>query len=287
MHKTRMKVVTVSTTNPEETTKPELQQWIASAETHGFDYEILGIGVQWKGFATKTSLVLDFLQKQPPHELVAVVDCWDFLWLRGPDAVQHAYESYATPVVIGSETRCGFNCTPSSCKDRQNNPNGGFAMGTAASLQKMYAFILENSPEDDQVGMGMYRNANCEEVALDVDCRLVVNVNALSPYRRSVELNKGTRTLTFKPKNTRPCAVHLPFQMSDFGLRYYFFRRFLFPKNKHTYGTGYWTREFMKHCVKNYRNNSTLRRTTNAAGAAILSTLVIVCAVLWMRRRPN
>jgi len=282
-----MKVVTVSTTPPEQTTKPELKQWIASAQTHGFDYEILGIGVQWKGFSTKTSLVLDYLQSQPPQEVVAVVDCWDFLWLRGPDAVQKAFESYDAPIVIGSETRCGFNCTQSVCKDPQNNPNGGFAIGTAASLEKMYAFILENSPEDDQVGMGMYRNANCGQVALDVDCRLVVNVNALSPYRRSLELDEQTRTLTFKPTNTRPCAVHLPFQMSDFGLRYYTFRRFVFPNDKHTYGTGYWTREFVKHCIKNYRNNSTLRRTTNAAGAAIVGAVVIVCVVLWVKRKQS
>jgi hypothetical protein len=132
-----MKIVTVSTTRPEETTKPELQQWIASAQTHGFDFEILGIGVQWKGFATKTSLVLDFLKNQPPHQLVAVVDCWDFLWLRGPEAVQQAFESYDAPVVIGSETRCGFNCTPSArAKTAKTTPMAALRWGLQLRSKK-------------------------------------------------------------------------------------------------------------------------------------------------------
>ena len=52
-----------------------------SAKNVGESLDVLGMGVIWKGFGTKMKLVVDYTQRLPADELVAIIDSWHTCWI--------------------------------------------------------------------------------------------------------------------------------------------------------------------------------------------------------------
>lgn len=281
-----MKLICVSTSK-----NFELEQWEKKAKELGYEYTILGLGQEWKGFKTKITLVLGFLREQTPDELVAVVDCYDLLMVRPPEALIQAYAHYTNDstytIVNGAETRCGYNCEKQTCSHQKNfQCNGGFVMGPASHLIELYEYVLEHSPTDDQIGIGLYRNKHCNKVSLDTQRKLVANIYGLDAWRRELGYNKD-KTIKFKPTGELPCAIHMPFMQADFGFRWQSIRTQVCGKFASPYRTGYFTKLFFEHCMRNYRTNAPLRLQVHIIFPIVLVLLIglIVFVVVRNRRK--
>jgi len=198
-----------------------LEDWIESAKKQGFNPVVLGEGIRWNGFRTKTSLVIDYVRKLRESKLVCVTDSFDVVVVAPQAELLAKYRSMGAPIVIGAEAQCSLNCEPKAPKQcriqgSMRFPNGGFVMGPAKYLDDLYTFVLKHSPNDDQVGIGQYMmQAACKNFKLDQAQALVANV-----YKRS-RLQFDERLGRFRHKKTKqyPCIIHMPNMHYDLGKR--------------------------------------------------------------------
>jgi hypothetical protein len=90
-----------------------LHNLVASLRHHGFAYEVLEFGSQWRGWRGRMTAYRDaartHAQRHGPTSLCAFIDAYDALCIRsGPDALLAAYEgvSGGKPMVVGLEAGC-------------------------------------------------------------------------------------------------------------------------------------------------------------------------------------
>jgi hypothetical protein len=204
-----------------------LYEWEHTARHWGYDFKVIGLGQQWQGFETKTRAVIDHLATVDGDTLVVVCDCHDVVLSGPPDELVAKYDAVGKPLVIGGEEYCSvFNCYKHNCpmEGDRCNVNGGFAMGRAVDLLKLYRYIMIVSPDDDQIGLGMYVSNHCSEVHVDTEQAFIANVvnqHSLqtAPERRFVDVNTGAF----------PCIVHTPGIHLDMGKRSLFVRSHAIP----------------------------------------------------------
>jgi len=160
-----------------------LNDWKNSAQKWGYQYSILGKGREWKGFSTKIKLIIEFLLKRDPEEIIAIVDAYDLLFTGPPEELVEKFVSFNFPIVAGGEDVCILNCHKHSCKVNNNRykwVNGGCVVGYAKELISAYEFTLQVSPEDDQIGVAKYMDANPDKVTVDGNQMIVANIRSTS-----------------------------------------------------------------------------------------------------------
>lgn len=207
-----MKVVCVATSR-----NNWLNDWENSARQWNYDYQILGLGVEWKGFSTKQTLLLEFFERCDPSEVVVVVDAYDLIFAGPPEELQSKYNAFHTPIVVGGEDTCILNCHRHSCPVNNNDykyVNGGCVVGTVDALAAVYAYALAHSPHDDQIGIAKYMDEHCDQVAVDGNQSIVANLRSSD----NLECVGGNRFRHVKT-GTMPVLVHMPFVYADFGKR--------------------------------------------------------------------
>ncbi len=208
----KMHVITIATDENDW-----LNNWKNSAKKWGYQYSILGKGREWKGFSTKIKLIIEFLLERDPEEIIAIVDAYDLLFTGPPNELVEKFISFNFPIVAGGEDVCILNCHKHSCKVNNNRykwVNGGCVVGYAKELISAYEFTLQVSPEDDQIGVAKYMDANPDKVAVDGNQMIVANIRSTSEIN-CIDNNR------FQHTGTRhiPVIVHTPFMYSDLGSR--------------------------------------------------------------------
>ena len=189
--------------------------------------DVLGMGVKWKNFGTKMKLVIDYTQRLPQNELVAVIDSYDTVLQRNPKEHEIFYFKHMKgKIVVGCESLCFMNCVEHKCKEEFKNqyPNGGFVMGTASSLCSFYRRLLTLCGYDDQIALGRYALLHCNtpnNFVLDLSMKFCVNVEPGKLSR--LVYNKDEQCYYLKKnKNTLPpFLIHTPNIEADLSYRYY------------------------------------------------------------------
>ncbi len=214
-----MQLVTVCTTLNEWS-----QEWEATAKDQGYDYRLLGVGTEWKGFGTLIQIMVDHLSSLDAGTLVAKVDCYDVVLAAPPEELVHKFLSYNASLVFGGERQCakGMNCEPTApercqlSKDQKNRyVNGGFVMGKAKDLLRVYRFMQDKGYDDDQLGLANYWMLHCGHVHLDDDQSLVANVWS----SKDLQWNESKQRFQVKYSGAYPVVIHTPNMFIDLGRR--------------------------------------------------------------------
>jgi hypothetical protein len=223
----RVRVLTFAT----DTSGVGYSNWIQSAKANGVDYVVLGQGVEWGGFRTKTKMVYDYLCTLDPGFLILVVDCYDVVFNSVPgksfsDNCVEAWSHYTdADIVMGAEYSCGGNCYKASRDTRAINqsafkyPNGGCVIGTSEKLEKFYAAMLATTIDDDQVCIGYLRSVGEWVVELDFHQRFVLNLSSIRVTDVHYDTDKAAWASTTYPTIT-PLMLHTPGIRCDRGARY-------------------------------------------------------------------
>ena len=207
-----MKVVCIATER-----NTFLNDWENSARQWNYDYEILGLGVEWKGFSTKQTLLLNYFDELDSHEIVCVVDSYDLIFVGPGEEIIKKYQKFNTPIVVGGEDVCILNCHPHTCPVNNKDykyVNGGCVIGNVEALIELYTYALKNSPHDDQIGIAKYMEECCNKVFVDGNQEIVANLRDAN----NIEAISGQRFRHVKTK-TIPVIIHMPFVYADFGRR--------------------------------------------------------------------
>ncbi len=241
-----MELVSVCTTLNEWS-----QEWEDTARQQGYNYRLLGSGMQWKGFGTLIQIMIDYLSSVPPHLLVAKVDCYDVVLAGSPQELVDKFLSIGRPVVFGGERRCakGMNCEPAAplkCqldKTLKNRyVNGGFVMGRAKDLLKVYKFMRDNNYNDDQLGAANYWMLHCDTVHVDDAQSLVANVWS----SKDLEWDEARQRFCVQYSGECPVVIHTPNMFIDLGARVKKVRSKLIPNFKPRSKWSY-TKELSRH----------------------------------------
>lgn len=285
-----MQLITVSTAT--SGCSSEETQFVQQSMALGYVPTILGKGVKWEGFVTLMKLFAQHLQTCNPDELVALVDCFDLLPLATPAELEHKFlclqaQNPKTKIVMGCENIiCGYNCHSQReacphCPDSQAgwNINTGLMMGAARDLLPLLRFMRTHTPQDDQLGAGLYRAQHCDEIVMDVAQDFIANINVAMPWRKMYGFRD--HRIYHRANDTFPCFMHFPLQDGDLGARYCHFRsrcaRFPF---KNPYTIWQWMGRLKNYLLKIYRTQKDLRRKVNLAGSVGGVSVVVLIAII-------
>ncbi len=77
--------------------------FVESAKRHNIPLDILGEGMQWKGFGWRWSLINKHLETIDEDELILVTDAFDSIILKDASAFETAFAAYDSPIVFSTE----------------------------------------------------------------------------------------------------------------------------------------------------------------------------------------
>lgn len=185
----------------------------------GWEHIILGKGVKWESWHTRTKAYIEYLSQLPKDEIVVLCDAFDVLCIRDNDGFLSQFKSLNRPIVIGAENFCLGNCVPPiqwwdyekdvvSYETEFKYVNGGLIAGESHALQTMYQWGLDQKISDDQMALGQYANKFPENVWIDIQQVLFFNdTNATCKYvfnqhNYSIKLNDN--------RIIKPFLIHFP-----------------------------------------------------------------------------
>ena len=215
------------------------QNFENSMKKWGYDYQIIGQGVQWKGFiSTRVNHYISFLGKiigEDQHHLVILVDCFDVLACGPPTELLSKYKQYfKDQVVIGGETFCTTGGKIPRYRlnnfwagrerpSRNSNVNAGFIMGPPDRIYKILVDISSNpTTDDDQYELAKYIDETKPiDVSIDTDYKIIANDMG---YNHHFFIFSDGR-ISFTPTGENPCFIHLPTSKIDFNVRYNYYGR--------------------------------------------------------------
>lgn len=179
-----MKLVTVATHS--EGYFPWL---LKSCERHGVHLDVLGWGEQWKGFAWRLTLMMKYLQKQNPNEVVCFVDGFDVILLKPLDELESRFlrlkEKHDFKLAVGLEIplmriqQWAAQLTFGKCDSVLIN--AGCYIGYAQDLLDVIQNIYQINPyfnADDQQMLLTYCRRNPAKMYIDKDRQLFLTLVA-------------------------------------------------------------------------------------------------------------
>lgn len=170
-----MKLVTVATHS--EGYFPWLLQ---SCERFGAKLDILGWGEKWKGFAWRLTLMIKYLEKLNPNEVVCFVDGFDVILLKPLDDLEarflHVKKDHDFKIAVSLEIpilqvqQWTANLTFGKCQSEFIN--AGAYIGYAGDLLEVIHGIYKINPQfnaDDQQMLLSYCRNDPKQMYIDKD----------------------------------------------------------------------------------------------------------------------
>ncbi len=184
---------------------------------NGWEHVILGQGVKWESWQTRTKSYINYVSTLPENEVVVLCDAFDVLCLRSSDNFLEDFKSLNRKIVIGAETCCIGNCVPPiqwwrnenmDSKNECKYVNGGLIAGEASALKLMYQWGLNQNIVDDQMALGSYTNKYPHDVWIDIDQVLFLNDPGASTIYKFNKYNKNVKFPC--GKTIKPYFIHFP-----------------------------------------------------------------------------
>jgi len=193
---TKEKVNTVNTpicitydNAPTENTK----KLIKTLENNQWEYKLVGVGEEWKGWNGRTQKYLDSLKSLDDNKIVVLSDARDVFCLRSPYAFIDGFKSFGKDIVVSMEIFCEgktnrpdnfvgeFQCVSLdkywnhyNIKERplRQYVNNGVLIGYVHAVRHLLEWSLDNNYTDDQFALGNYVNTFPDKVHLDSGAKL-------------------------------------------------------------------------------------------------------------------
>lgn len=256
-----------------------LDNWKESARTWGYDFDVIGIGQEWKGFQTLLDLISDYMTRVDRECIVAITDSYDLLLSGPPSEMLDKYMNLSDNgecIVVGGESVCFLNGHQHS--QFVNNPvykyvNTGFVIGRPNQIEQAYNYIIKNTPYDDQLGMGMYFDEFPSRVVVDGNQELVANTRSTDEIE-FLDNGRVRHSIT----SSTPVALHFPFMYQDLGKRSEQFRMHLIKDYKHA-SPLFYVKGFIKHIIKHGYNNPVYMPLVGGVAVLILGVILGIIAL--------
>lgn len=213
-----MKVVTVAT--HDERYFPVLVQ---SCKRHNIDLVVLGWGKRWQGFTWKFQLVLEYLRKLDPNELVVFIDAYDVIILQDANVIESRFKNIQSQtnakMIIGWE-RAKSNLIEGlshmifgTCKGKRLNS------GTYIGYCKDLLHILQNActifkcnqmvENDDQVLFTSFCNMHPDDILVDENFDMFYVINGALKHLNMQQDGIVVYNKTMYVNGTQsPCFIH-------------------------------------------------------------------------------
>lgn len=205
-------------------------------KSRGSEFRLYGEGQTWKGWVTKINGVIEITKSVPNEELIVIIDAYDILpntHFTEDELIRRFYliNPDASRVVVGAESACFLNCykparaiTREYVTNRKYHPNGGFVMGKAGLVHRLYKRILEYEWDfDDQYGLGWsIADRGCPvKIVLDFQSLLVNNLSVSKGKYLSADKTGAQRALpVVTAEGSTPMFWHFPRVNADGYARY-------------------------------------------------------------------
>lgn len=205
-----IKLVTVATHKTDE-----LNRFKESATHYGFDYQILGLGMEWSGGEAvngrlvfpgggmKVNLLKEYLTTQDDDTIILFTDSYDVVFSGGPKDVLKNWDGEG--VLFTAEKTCWPDTNliekyPNSKTDYRFLNSGGF-IGRVSDLKVLTETPCENT-DDDQLYYTL-KFLNGEGIKLDYNLDIFQTLNEST---EDVEINDGYvhNIIT----DTHPTVIH-------------------------------------------------------------------------------
>jgi hypothetical protein len=195
---------------------------VESCKRHNRELTILGFNQKWQGFTWRTKLMLDFLKKLDPNDVVCFIDGYDVICTRNLNELKDEFfkikkETNCKIIVGHDKVPFIFESIPVTlffglCKN--TNINAGTYIGLASDLLIILKNIYDLSPyneTDDQVNLIKYCNLiNNNDIYIDVPSKLFLTLGF--PFKELDKLFKfkinENKELIYQ--NNKPFFLHAP-----------------------------------------------------------------------------
>lgn len=199
-------------------------RFMSSAEEHGFNVKVLGMGQTWKGGdvarytggGQKIVLLKEALEeyKDQANLVVLFVDCYDVIFTSGPEDIIKLFKSYESNVVFSAEAFCWpdpnlaeYYPTVKVTEKRYLN-SGGF-VGLAPTLYEIVTSSAVGNADDDQLFYSkvFLDKRNSLKIKLDTTSSIFQNLNgALDEV--VVKFDESKTTLYNTKTGNTPVILH-------------------------------------------------------------------------------
>lgn len=163
--------------------------------SNDWDYEIIGIGRQWKGFESKIEYFHEHLKTLNPDRLVVLSDARDVFCVRSPKHFEKAFNSFGKPILVSLEIFCQgypddravldttkiWQCVPLNHywsqqikkSAHRKYVNSGLIAGKVKDLLIYFDWVSKSGWKDDQASLGDYMNKFPDRVAGDIEANVL------------------------------------------------------------------------------------------------------------------
>lgn len=235
-----MKLVTVATES-----QGYFPWLIKSCERFGVELSVLGWGEKWQGFGWRLSLVINYLEKQDPDEIVCFIDAYDVILLKSLEELEARFKrlnnTHKFDIIIGMEKHVYKSLESGSermfGKCNSYIVNAGTYVGFASKLLDVIKGIQSIDPNfqaDDQVNLVKYCNKFPDKVYVDNENVLflpIVGTYFNNIYKYFDKYNQNDSCLLHCPLNgnMNNLILSLGYQMT--GVEKREINRYLFDSN--------------------------------------------------------
>lgn len=221
--------------------KPTLNALLDALKRHKYSYEVLGFGMPWEGWETRTRNYLKALSKHQGEPYVAFIDAYDCYCIKDESLLLDHYLNRPRkhiPLVFGAETCCFYNNNiemlkwhdmhiypgrsqeilagfqPLSRDDPKHGIakeraflNYGFILGPVADVIRCIEGVRDSGEKDDQLGAASYALKNLERIDIDLEESLIRN--------KIGEEGRAAKLPDEGPAGAGPAFLHFPDMRDD------------------------------------------------------------------------
>ena len=174
-----MKLVTVATSNG-----GYFSFLKKSCKRYHAELIVLGWGEKWTGFSMKFRLMIDFLKKTNPDEIICFIDAYDVLLLRPLDELESFFISFSSTmkskIIVGCDkSHWMTNLLSSNVFGRIHDKilNSGTYIGYAKDILTILSKSYDSTSNDDQILLNKYCKINPHDIHIDSDSLFFLTIN--------------------------------------------------------------------------------------------------------------
>lgn len=129
--------------------------FVASAKKHNIPLDVLGRGMEWRGFGWRWSLIYKHLKTLNPKEIILVTDAFDSIVLKDANSFIEEFKKFNAPIVFSTEPLSNeFYCIARYYRRRVfgKDPiiNGGTYIGYCENILAFIDTLKIEDNTDDQ-----------------------------------------------------------------------------------------------------------------------------------------
>lgn len=187
-----------------------------SCEKNGKNLEVLGFGEEWKGFLWRFLLILDYIKKLKPDDIVCFVDGYDVICVRDLSELKDEFlkirRREKCKIIVGMEIHLDKGIIPSlvfgKCKGL--SINAGTYIGYVKDINEVLNNTYKLNPDikaDDQLLITKYCNNTENDIYIDKNNEFFLTiVNEYNELDELIKIHKNEVIYNEK----KPFFIHGP-----------------------------------------------------------------------------